>query len=343
MATEDSTPRRARKRSGAVTLHDVAKLAGVAPITASRVVNTPDKVSVEVRERVQDAIRRVGYVPNRVAGGLASARSRLIAALVPTVGGLVFIRTMRTLSGLLADHGYQLMIGETGYVDSREDALIDAIIGRRPDGIVLTGTVHSPEARRRLLGSGIPIVEIWDLTPTPIDMLVGFSHERVGHDVADFLHGRGRRCLGALVGDDERSRRRLRAFQARLAALGAAPADVEDVHAPTTAGSGREAFVRLLARRPDVDAVFCTADMMAMGVLAEAHGRGIAMPGQLAVVGFGDFEFAAHVHPSLTTVRIDGDEIGRQAAKLLLDRLEERPIEQTVVDVGHEIIVRHSA
>jgi LacI family gluconate utilization system Gnt-I transcriptional repressor len=181
-----STPpaKRSRRGSGAVTLHDVAKLAGVAPITASRALNTPSRCPPKCARKVADAVARTGYVPNRLAGGLASTRSRLVAAVVPTISGPVFLETVQSLTEALAERGYQLMLGQSGYSGSREDALLEAIIGRRPDGIVLTGIMHSAEGRRRLLAAGIPVVETWDLTPTPIDMLVGFSHVEVGRAVA---------------------------------------------------------------------------------------------------------------------------------------------------------------
>src|SRR4051794_37701866 len=188
-----SPPRRPRRGGGGITLGDVARLAGVSPITASRALNTPEQVAKETLARVIEAVRRTGYVPNRLAGGLASTRSRLVAAVVPTISGPVFLQTVESLTAALADRGYQLMLGQSGYVDSREDALLEAIIGRRPDGIVLTGIMHSAEGRKRLLAANIPVVETWDLTPTPIDMLVGFSHVDVGRAVATFLHRRGRR------------------------------------------------------------------------------------------------------------------------------------------------------
>ena len=205
MSNEPAPPRRSRRGSGAVTLHDVAKLAGVAPITASRAVNTPEQVSEGVRKKVSEAIARTGYVPNILAGGLASSRSRLVAAVVPTISGPVFLETIQSLTHALAERGYQLMLGQSGYASNREDALLGAIIGRRPDGIVLTGIVHSADGRRRLLGAGIPVVETWDLTPTPIDMVVGFSHVDVGRAVARFLHAKGRRRLAVVAGSDERA------------------------------------------------------------------------------------------------------------------------------------------
>ncbi len=342
MTSNPAPPRKTRRGSGAVTLHDVAKLAGVAPITASRALNTPAQVSAEVLKKVTDAVARTGYVPNLLAGGLASTRSRLVAAVVPTISGPVFLETIQSLTEALAERGYQLMLGQAGYAGTREDALLEAIIGRRPDGIVLTGILHSTEGRRRLLASGIPVVETWDLTPTPIDMLVGFSHAEVGHAVAQFLHGKGRRRFAVVAGDDERANRRLAAFQATAQALGLGAAPVVLVPAPTTLKRGRLALAELLQSAPDIDAVFCSSDLLALGVMTEALARGIAVPGRLALIGFGDLEFAADLHPALTTVHINGAAIGRQAAQFIVDRAEGRSVDQRVIDIGFSIIDRHS-
>ena len=342
MADKDPSPRRTRRGSGAVTLHDVAKLAGVAPITASRALNSPEQVSPEVRQKVSDAVARTGYVPNLLAGGLASRRSRLVAAVVPTISGPVFLETVQSLTEALAERGYQLMLGQAGYTRSREDALLEAIIGRRPDGIVLTGIMHSVEGRKRLLAAGIPVVETWDLTPTPIDMLVGFSHVEVGRAVAEFLHRKGRRCLAVVTGDDERARRRTEAFQAAAKSLGLPEVQVSMVTAPTTLKLGRDGLASLLSTTPQIDAVFCSSDLLALGVMTEARARGLQVPAQLAIVGFGDLEFAADLEPSLTTVHIKGAAIGRQAAQFIVDRAEGRDVGQRVIDIGYSIVERAS-
>lgn len=338
--------RRARRGGGGITLGDVARLAGVSPITASRALNTPDQVAPDTLTKVREAVARTGYVPNRLAGGLASARSRLVAAVVPTIAGPVFMEMVQALTSSLAESGYQLMLGQSGYAESREDALLEAIIGRRPDGIVLTGIMHSPEGRRRLLASGIPVVETWDLTPTPIDMLVGFSHVAAAAAVVRHLQARGRRRLALLSADDERALRRNRGFVDEALKLGLVQdaADLPTLHvpAPTTLGSGRRGLARLLEQAPDVDAVFCSSDLLALGVLTEAAARGIAVPQQLAVVGFGDLAFAGDTHPALTTVRIDGTGIGQRAARFLVDRAEGRPVGEKLVDVGFQIIERAS-
>ncbi len=340
--------RRGRRGSGSVTLRDVAKLAGVAPITASRALNSPSAVSPLVLERVQDAVRRTGYVPNMLAGGLASSKSRLVAAVVPTIAGPVFQESVHSLTEALAEHGYQLMLGQSGYQNSREDALLDAIIGRRPAGVVLPGIMRSADGRRRLLASGIPVVETWDLTATPIDMLVGFSHENIGIAVAEYLHERGCRRVASINGNDDRAVRRHNAFaqtalRLGMAAPGATAIPAHVVQAPTTLASGREGLSRLLEHSTDIDAVFCSSDMLALGVLTEAQARGIRVPQQLAVCGFGDLGFARDLHPALTTVRIDGTAIGQLAARFIMDRAEGRAVEQPIRDTGFSIVRRDSA
>jgi LacI family gluconate utilization system Gnt-I transcriptional repressor len=340
--------KRSRRGSGAVTLHDVAKLAGVAPITASRAVNMPGKVSPEVLKRVNEAIAKTGYVPNLLAGGLASTRSRLVAAIVPTIAGPVFQNTVQSLTAALAENGYQLMLGQSGYTPSGEaaspgeDLLLEAIIGRRPDGIVLTGIMHSADGRKRLVASGIPIVETWDLTPTPIDMLVGFSHAEVGRAAVQFLHGKGRRRLAAVGGDDERSMRRLDAFRTEAQRMGLPTVQLALVPAPTSLGSGRRGLADFLQRNLGIDAVFCSSDLLALGVLTEAHARGMSVPRDLAILGFGDQDFAQDLSPAMTTVHIDGTAIGRQAAQFIIERAEGVASERRVIDIGFSIVDRGS-
>ena len=203
--------------------------------------------------------------------------------------------------------------------------------------------MHTPEGRKRLLAAAIPVVETWDLTPTPFDMLVGFSHVDVGRAVAEFLVGKGRRRLAVVAGDDERATRRAHAFQAAARAAGMRDVAAVYVPAPTTLSSGRRALAELLLTSRGLDAVFCSSDLLALGILTEAQARGIAVPGQIAVVGFGDLEYAADLHPALTTVRIDGLAIGRQAAQFIVDRAEGRKVDKRVVDVGFSIVERDSA
>ena len=324
------------------TVNDVASLAGVSAMTVSRAVNKPDQVPAATLAKVRHAIAMTGYVPNLLAGGLRSNKSRLVAAVIPTLSGPVFLETVESLTAALAAKGYQLMLGQSGYAHSREDDLLGAIIGRRPDGIVLTGITHTPEGRQRLLASGIPIVETWDITPTPLDMLVGFSHVEVGRSVCRYLHEKGRRRMALIGGDDERSHRRCEAFVQCARELGLPEVRVHLVPAPTTLASGRSGLRDLMAADPTLDAIFCSSDLLALGVLIEAQSQGIDVPGRLGLIGFGDLSMAKDLHPALTTVRVDGSRIGEQAARCIVTRAEGGDVGERVIDIGFSIVERAS-
>jgi LacI family gluconate utilization system Gnt-I transcriptional repressor len=322
-----------------VTLRDVAKVAGVSPITVSRVLNRPEMVAPATLEHVRQAIDRTGYVPNLLAGGLASRKTHFVAAIVPAISNQVFSESIQSLTDRLWESGYQVLLGTSGYPTSREESLLVAILSRRPDGIFLTGISHSVESHRRLAAAKIPVVEVWDLTPTPVDMLVGFSHEKVGQAVAEYLFGLGHRSFGVVSADDARAEVRRMGFLSVLGTNGITDALTVHVPAPSNFALGREGLARLLERGSLPRAVFCSSDTLAHGVLMEAQARGLSVPGDLAIVGFGDLDFAAHTFPPLSTVRIDRTAIGRRAAEALLGRFEGRSVER-IVDIGFQIMER---
>ena len=330
------------RATGSVTLDDVAKIAGVSPITVSRALNQPDKVSPKTREKVMQAVALTGYVPNLLAGGLASRKSRLIAAIVPSMANSVYAETITFFSKTLNDAGYQVLVGESGFREEQEESLISTVLSRRPDGIFLTGINHSNLCRRLLVGANIPVVETWDITPTPLDVVVGFSHERIGQAVAEYLLAKGHRKIGLISATDHRAKIRQRAFTEALAKAGVTSIATSHVSVPTSFKKGREALANLVEGGFTQGAIFCSSDTLAQGALAEAQARGIVIPGQLALIGFGDQPYAAYTYPSLTTVRFDRTEIGRRAAMSLLARINGEPIEEKVIDVGFEIVERQS-
>lgn len=337
-------PRTTSDPARPATAHDVARVAGVSAITVSRALNSPAQLSEATLARVRQAIAQTGYVPNLLARNLnANKSTRLVAAIVPTISGPIFAASVQALGDALARERYQLMLGQTNYEDAREDDLLDAIIGRRPDGIVLTGIVRSAGGRRRLQTCGIPVVETWDLTDDPVDMLVGFSHEDAGQAVCQYLYDTGRRRLALIAASDERAARRNRAFQARARALGLAPVAIAPSAAPGTLAGGRTAFAALMQADPGIDGVFCSSDMLALGVLTEAQCQRVGVPDRVSVVGFGDLDFSAGLYPALTSVRIDASAIGGQAARFIIDRAEGRPIASPIVNVGFTLIPRASS
>ncbi|WJD60686.1 LacI family DNA-binding transcriptional regulator [Pseudomonas kurunegalensis] len=329
-----------------VTLSDVARLAGVAPMTVSRYLNQPDTVREPTRLKVRRAMEQTGYVHNRLAGSLKSSRTRLVAVVVPMVTNPIFSDTFQAINDRLAKAGYQVLLGVSGYQSEQEQELLEVILSRRPDGIILTGTLHTSTSRNRLRAAGVPVVETWDLSAEPIDMLVGFSHEQAGRDVARQLTGQGYRHFALFAVDDPRGLRRADSFIATLAEQG-----VTTVHRQTWQGlptleQGRLGLSELLKAQGEEGqepyVVVCTSDTIAQGVLTEAAARGIRIPEQLAVMGFGDMAFAAHTFPALSTVRIDGKLMGDTAAGLLLDRLGGQVAAPSTVDIGFTLVQRDS-
>lgn len=321
-------------------MEDVAREAGVAPITVSRALNTPHKLSPQTLKAVRSAIERLRYVPNLTAGSLASNRSRTIAVIVPTIRNSIFSDTIDGLAQALAPHGYQLLLGQTQYRESEEAALVQAFLGRRVDGVVLTGVVHARGVRSSLQRSGIPVVETWDLTERPIHMLVGFSNHEAGRAAARYLVGKGYRSLAFIGGADDRSSARLRGFREAAAAAGGVAVRAALVPAPSSPADARRALGELLSAAPR--ALFCSNDMLAAGALFECARRRIAVPGQLAVMGFADLPIAADIEPALTSVQVRATEMGERAGQLLLRHLQGDSPRERVVDLGFAVVERAS-
>jgi LacI family transcriptional regulator, gluconate utilization system Gnt-I transcriptional repressor len=310
-----------RSIRAAVKITDVAAAAGVAPMTVSRVINTPDRVAAETASRVRDAIVRLGYVPNMIAGGLSSRRSRMIAAVVPTIAHPMFSEMVFTFTEAMRQAGYQVMLTVSGYATGTEPDLIRALLSRRPDALLLTGVDRPQDVIRMLADNAIPVVEIWDMTDTPTDMLVGFDHAEVGAAVARMFAAKGHDRFVAISASDDRARARSDGFRRQVLRDGLTLLPTVSIQAPSTIMAGREAVRQLLPQLDRRTAMSCSSDLLAFGAMTEATLQGIAVPDQLAICGFGNFELGAACEPPISTVNVEGATIGRTAAAFLLDRL----------------------
>jgi LacI family gluconate utilization system Gnt-I transcriptional repressor len=306
-------------------------------------VNHPEKLAPDTLAQVRAAIERLRYVPNLMAGSLASSRSRIAAAVIPTLASSIFSDTMDGLSQSLASQGYQLLLGQTHFKAEEEAQLIEAFIGRRVDGMVLIRTAQSPTARAALQRAGIPVVEAWDLTGDPIDMMVGFSNKDAGEAAARFLAAKGYRQLAFIGSEQGRSSARLAGFRAGARDCGLPAVIAHPLPPPGTLAEAAHALEQLLQRSPQVRAILCSNDMLAAGVLFECQRRGIEVPARIAVMGFADLPIAAATEPTLTTVHVPSYEIGRRAGDLLLARIHGESGLQSRVDLGYRVIERASA
>ncbi|WHQ73956.1 LacI family DNA-binding transcriptional regulator [Pantoea sp. Lij88] len=326
----------------APTLEDVARRAGLSPMTVSRALNSPQLVRPKTVEKVMQAVHATSYIPNALAGSLASRRSKLIAVLVPQINNNMFVDTIQSLSDELARRGYHILLCVAGYTEQTEAELMATLLSRRPDGVVLTGIHHSTELKKVILNAMIPVVEIWDLTPTPLDMLVGFSHEKVGQAIGKYLLSKGYRRPGLLWTDDRRAAQRKQGLCDVLQRNAIDVVHQVDVPLPASLALGRSGLTQL-SGKGEFDVIVCSSDTLAQGAIMEAESRGLRIPQDIAVIGFGDLDFAACNRPSITTVSVDRHAIGQRAATLLADRIEQKSGAEAIVDIGFHLIERESA
>ncbi|WP_028312020.1 LacI family DNA-binding transcriptional regulator [Derxia gummosa] len=337
-------PRKPRPRSAnRVTLAEVAEAVGVSAITISRALNTPALVAEPLRERILDAVERMGYVPNRQARLLAEARSQTVLVLIPSLTNTVFIDVLAGIEAVLGPAGYQILIANTHYSAEEELRLLRSHLEYKPDGILVSGLAQSPDCRAWLDRHGLPTVHLMDLADDGRHC-VGFSQLAAGRALTGHLIERGRRRIAFMaVQLDERTLKRADGWRAALGAAGLADESLYFADpAPSSMALGADLLDRILAARPDCDAVFCCNDDLAIGALARARRRGIAVPERLAIVGFNDLQPAAWTLPALTTVATPREQVGRAAARRLLDLIAGDVTGEAAVDLGFELRVRES-
>lgn len=330
-----------------VTMATIARIAGVTQPTVSRAFNHPEKLSPDTLHKIMEAVRRTGYVPNMVAGGLASNRSGMLAAIVPSITNIIYSALVQTFAALVRERGYQVMLMESGFDAEEEARLVRIALARRPEGLLLTGVDHSPACRRMIEGAALPTVEVWDLSASPIDVCVGFSHEGAAGAAAEWLLARGYTHFGVVSADDPRALRRKIVFSHVVTAAGHAPPTEILYPGFASLRRGRDALSRLVAGglldRNGKSAIFCSSDVLAQGILIEAQARGISLPRDLGLMGFGDQDFAVDLNPALTTVRVDRGMLGQRAAEALISRIDAVANPVRRIDIGHRIVERASA
>lgn len=336
------------------TMKDVARIAGVSPMTVSRYLTEPSVVSESKAEQINAAIEKLGYVPNRIAGSLSSNKTGIVAAIVPALNNSNFADSAHGLTEALKPDGYQLLIGYTDYSVETEEQIAHAMIGRRPEAIVLTGSHHSRRTVEMLVKERIPVVEIWDLPTHPIDMAVGFSNYDAGRAMTDHLISLGYRRI-VFIGPsaehavrDYRGEDRMKGYQEAMAAAGL-PGDliINSSIPPVSFRQGSQAVVEMLEQFGDVDAIFAVSDLVAVGALAECQRRGIGVPDDIGIAGFGNFEISSITNPALTTMRVKATDIGRVTGELVVEALSNGSTDAMqrtgrVEDLGFEIVNRQS-
>lgn len=324
------------KHQTTVTLAEVAAAAGVGESTVSRVLRNHGSFSKKTRDRVMEAVEQLGYVPNRIAGTLASAGSRLVAFVIPSLSNIVFPDVLRGASSVLEENQHQAVFSVTDYDPEREEALVAAMLAWRPTAVMLAGFEHTPGTLKMLRATGCRVVELLDLDGSPVDLAVGFSNAAAGRVSAEFLLKRGYRRIGYVGHDLKRDTRAGKRFGGFCETLGSAgfPLVDREIHVgASSVESGRLGLERLLARHSDLEAVYFSNDDMALGGYFHCLARGILVPSQLSIFGYNGLDIGRVTPQPLSTIRTPRVSTGRVAAELVVANAPPQ-----VIDLGFELI-----
>lgn len=332
-------------RKSKITLAEVAKLAKVSEITVSRVMRDKGPISEETRKNVLAIVERIGYVPNRIAGSLASSRSNIIGVAIPSLSNIVFPEVLRGIHAGLKGTDFQPVVGVTDYNVKTEESFVRSIMAWKPAAMILVGFDHTDAARKILALSGIRIAELMDIHPQPLDIAVGFSHRQAGYDTGRYLIERGYKRFG-YVGhnwdDDHRAKVR---YDGLCQALGEAGLNFiahSRFDGPSSMAAGRAMTAQLLSHKSKVDVAVYSNDDMAVGGVFHCLGAGVALRKQLAIFGFNGLDIGDALPMALSTLRSNRFLIGKIATEKLIENLERRA-ENVVIDTGYQIIAGETA
>lgn len=328
-----ATPARVRRpRGGAATVRDVAALAGVSVATVSRVLNGKSTVAESLRETVTKAARQLAFTPHAAAKALATRRFMTIGAIVPTLEDPNFALGVAALQQAVNQRGYTLLLASSNYDAQEELRQVQAMVGQGIAGLMLVGARHAAEVYSTLAAQNVPCINTWVLDQA--HPCVGFDNHAIGRTLASYLLDLGHREFGIIAQhspDSDRAAQRLAGAREALSSRGVLLLHERLIERSHKIIDGQLALRTLLqsARRPT--AVMCGTDTLAFGALVEASAQGLRVPQDLSITGINDAEFAAHLTPPLTTIRLPAEEVGARAAEYLVGRID-----------GHAVVERTS-
>ncbi len=308
-----------------LTLKDVSIESGVSEMTVSRVLRNRGDVSDATRKKVLHAAKTLGYVPNKIAGALASSRVNLVAVIIPSLSNMVFPEVLTGISEVLDETPLQPVVGVTQYSPKKEEEVLFEMLSWRPSGIILAGLEHSDASRAMLQASGVPVVEIMDTDGDAIDAVVGISHRRAGREMARSIVKNGYRRIGFIgtkMPMDHRARKRFEGFTEALARDGIEVVDQVFYEGGSGLAKGREMTQRILERTPDLDFLYYSNDMIAAGGMLYLQDRGIDIPGQIGLAGFNGSELLDGFSVKPATMDAGRKDIGREAARIIAGRTD---------------------
>ncbi|AMG30848.1 LacI family DNA-binding transcriptional regulator [Grimontia hollisae] len=338
------TPRK-RRSTGRATITDVAKLAGVGTMTVSRALRTPDQVSEKLRIRINEAVNELGYIPNKAAGSLASVKSNSIAVILPSFTEKACSEFLIAFQDVVRTAEYQVFTGYNNFDVEREAELLTAMLENNPAAVVLFGSERLEHSRKQLEAAKIPVIEVNERIPDAVDLNIGVSHYDAAKAMTLHLVGKGYKNIGFVGARAEQSvlQQQLSGWQAGMIESYLTPDHFITTHENPSMQLGRDAMNRLRLRQPELDALVCSHESIALGVLFECHKQVVRVPHALAVSCLDGSESCEECYPSLTSINVDYTEMGKKAAHLLLARLNGQTLDDDLETLTFTLIARNSS
>tara|TARA_B100001059_G_scaffold127939_1_gene127822 strand:- start:212 stop:1237 length:1026 start_codon:yes stop_codon:yes gene_type:complete len=327
-----------------ISLEDLAKKSGYSKSTVARTISNPNAVSKKAKEKILKIINKTGYVHNSLASGLKSGKSGFVIAIIPTLKGSIFSDYIWGIKEELRKNGFQLLIGLTNYKLEREEDLVKKFLSYKPEGFIIVGTRHTERTNSLLLASKLPIIETWNITDKPMDLVVGFSNYSAGYQITDYVVNLKYKKIAfatpveSFMENENRSKRRLNGYLSRIKEANLKPVIFYYTQPMNHRICGEEIYTQFKKYKSKIDCIICGSEISGTGLLSEFLFRQIKVPKNIGVAGIGNAEITSLLQPQLTTIDFRVEEIGIVAANNLIDKINKVKTKKRIFDTGIELV-----
>jgi len=331
------------KKVKRTSLQDIANTIGITKMTVSRYLKDENLVAEPLRKKIQETIATLGYIPNRGPSILSKGKSQAIGVLFPSISNNIFEEVLSGIESVTEPANYQIMITHYAYSKELEEKRIASLLAFHVDGLILSESTHTDNTLRMIESSGVPVIEIMDTKTKPIHQAIGFDNSKAANEMTTLLLNKGYKNIGYVgAKGDLRDQLRQKGYEDAINESGLQPYVFRSPQF-SSIKLGTEILEDILKVTPKIDAVICTNDDVAVGILLSCSKLNLKVPHDLAVTGMHGHDMGQLMSPALTSVVTPRFKIGEVAATQLLSRISGELEFERYIDLGYEINEGHSA
>ena len=330
------TKRISKKSTGKITIDDIAFSVGVSTATISRALNKPESVSLKLREKINQTIKSIGYIPSGAARALASNRSYTVGAIVPTMKNAIFAASLASFEEQLSKHNYTMLVTVSNYDQVQETNQLQKLLERGVDAVLLVGLNHSADTWTLIENSNCCVIAIWGNSLDSKVPCIGFDNQASSELIVEHLQQLGHKRIAMIAGitkGNDRAAARMRGVKLAMKRLGLEVNKSLFVEKRYSMEAGREGFDELMDQQSRPTAIVCGNDVLAIGAMSQAREKSISVPEQVSIVGFDNLPITEYVWPKLTTIDVPSEQIGLLSAQSIIDFLASgNPIQSKMLE-----------